>query len=44
MKKNFVVDEENIWIKKMAKKYGIPVEALKRILKGINFACIVTKE
>jgi len=33
MKKNFVGDEENIWVRKMAKKYDIPVEALKRILK-----------
>ena len=33
MKKSFVVDKENSWVRKIAKKYGIPVEALKRILK-----------
>ena len=32
--KNFFIDsKENIWVRKMAKKYGVPVQALKRILK-----------
>ena len=36
MKKSFVVDKENSWVRKIEKKYGIPVEALKRILKRDN--------